>query len=222
MKYTISGEIAQIAQLEFEKGESVWVSKSSLMSYSSGIDWTVKVPGGVGGAVRRSLAGEGLGLVYLESRQSDQYALVSTNAPGHIHVWDLDDGAVVTTRGSFLAAWGENIEITVTVARRAGAALFGGAGLFLQRVSGQGKVLIQGSGDFYRRTLAPGESIFVSTGNVAAFADQVDYDIQGVSGCRRALFGGEGLFVTRLTGPGVVLLQTLKRGWSRPAAASTG
>ncbi|MDQ4076975.1 MAG: AIM24 family protein [Chloroflexota bacterium] len=211
MEYIISGEIAQVVQLQFEEGESAWASRGSIMGYSNGVEWSLRIPGGIGGAMRRSLAGEGLSLTYLEAMQADQYALLAANAPGHVEVWDLADGPIITTRGAFLAAWGQEIDITVTAARRPGAALFGGAGLFLQRVAGRGTVLVHGSGDFYRRSLAAGESVLVSTGNLAAFSDQVDYDIQGVSGIRRALFGGEGLFMTRLTGPGLVLLQTLKR-----------
>lgn len=211
MRYTISGEIAQKVHLEFEEQEAVWAGNGSLMAYSRGIDWSLRVPGGLGGALRRSVAGEGASLSYLQAQEPGQYALLTADAPGHIAVWDLADGPVLTTRGAFLAAWGEAVDITVTVARRAGAAFFGGSGLFLQRISGQGTVLIHGSGDFYERRLAQDESILVSTGNLAAFADSVDYDIQGVGGCRKMLFGGEGLFMTRLTGPGRVLLQTLKR-----------
>lgn len=211
MKYTISGEIAQNVRLEFEPGEAVWASNGALMAYSSGIRWRLRVPSGLSGAIRRSFAGEGISLTYVETDQADQYVLLASNMPGHITTWDLADGPVVATRGSFLAAWGEHLEIDVTIARRAGAALFGGAGLFLQRIAGQGQVLIHGSGDFHERQLAQGEQVLVSTGNLAAFADSIDYDIQGVGGCGKILFSGEGLFMTRLTGPGRVLLQTLKR-----------
>lgn len=211
MRYQISGEIAQNVRLEFEEGETVWSSNGSLMGYSPGVDWSLRVPGGLGGALRRSVAGEGASLSFLQATGDGQYALLAADAPGHIATWQLEDGPVLTTRGSFLAAWGEDVDITVTVARRAGAAFFGGSGLFLQRISGVGTVLIHGSGDFVERRLADGEQILVSTGNLAAFSDRVDYDIQGVGGCRKILFGGEGLFMTRLTGPGRVLLQTLKR-----------
>ncbi len=220
MKYSISGEIAQSVRLDFTPGEYAWVSKGALMAYTSAVQWSLRVPGGAGGAVRRSLSGEGIALTYLETQAEDQHALLAANAPGHLEIWDLEgDGPVTTTRGSFVAAWGKNVDITVTVARRAGAAVFGGAGLFLQTISGVGKALVHGSGDFYERQMAPGEEMLVSTGNLAAFSAKVDYDIRGVGGCRRALFGGEGLFMTNLRGPGRVLLQTLKRNY---AAKSTG
>jgi uncharacterized protein (TIGR00266 family) len=212
MKYTIHGEIAQRARLEFDPGEATWLSKGALMAYSSGITWSPRVPGGLGGAVRRSLAGEGVTLTYAEAQGEGQFALVASNAPGHITEWDLARGPVIATRGSFLAAWGEQVDISVIIARSAGAAFFGGAGLFLQRVSGVGTVLLHGSGDFDRRELAQGEVLLVSTGNLAAFGEGVDYDVQTVGSIGRALFGGEGIFMTRLTGPGTVLLQSLKRG----------
>jgi uncharacterized protein (AIM24 family) len=219
VKYTISGEIAQAVRMEFAPGDFSWASRGSLMAYSAGIQWSLRVPGGLGGAVRRTLAGEGVALTYLETQQPDQYALLAANAPGHIEVWDLEeDGPVTTTRGSFLAAWGQDVDINVTIARRAGAAFFGGAGLFLQEISGVGKVLIHGSGDFYERRLTDGEDILVSTGNLAAFSSRVDYDIRSVGGCRRSIFGGEGFFMTRLVGPGRVLLQTLKRDYGAARA----
>lgn len=220
MKYSLSGEIAQRVRLDFEPNESVWVSKGALMAYSEGIHWEPRVPGGLGGAVRRSLAGEGISLTYVETKYPNQFALLASNSPGHITEWDLSNGPVVATRGSFLAAWGANIDINVIVAQRAGAAVFGGAGLFLQRVSGQGKVLIHGSGDFERHELAQGQKLLVSTGHLAAFSDTIDYNIQSVGSVGKAFFGGEGLFMTSLTGPGVVLLQTLKRGTAVASTAS--
>ncbi len=213
MQYEIRGEIAQHVRLEFEPGEAVWASRGVLMAYSSDLQWSLRVPGGAGGALKRSFSGEGISLTYLQASQANQYALLVSNLPGHIMTWDLEqDGPVLTTRGAFLAAWGSEVDISVAIARRAGAALFGGAGLFLQRLSGSGTVLIHGSGDFHERMLEPQEQMVVSTGNLAAFADRIDYDIQGVGGCARMLFGGEGLFMTRLSGPGRVLLQSLKRG----------
>ncbi len=221
MNHTISGEIAQVARLDFAPGEFAWASKGALMAYSKGITWRLRIPGGMSGAVGRWLAGEGVTLTYMDTNEPDQYALLASHEPGHIAVWDLSQGPIVTTRGAFLAAWGETLNITVTVAKRGGAALFGGAGLFLQRISGNGSVLVHGSGDFNQHQLAEGQEILVSTGNLAAFAGSVDYDIQAVGGCIKTLFGGEGLFVTRMRGPGLVMLQTLKRHTGRAAKAIT-
>lgn len=210
MQHTICGEFAQYARLVFDAGETCWAGKGGIMSYTQGVSWTLRVPGGVAGAARRMLAGEGVALAHLQADRAGATASLASNQPGRIFIWDLADGPVITTRGSFLGAWGD-VDISVTVARRAGAALFGGAGLFLQRISGTGTVLVHGSGDLDDRRLAHGESLTVSTGHLAAFSDSIDYDIQYVGGVRKALFSGEGLFMTKLTGPGRVLLQTLKR-----------
>lgn len=222
MQYTIAGEIAQQVRLDLEPGEPVWASRGSLMSYSADVHWQLRVPGGLGGALRRSLAGEGVSLTFISTESHHQHVRLASSAPGHIADWDLSHGPVITTRGSFLAAWGDPIDIDVIIARRAGAAFFGGAGLFLQRISGRGTALIHGSGDFVIHDLAPQEQIVVSTGHLAAFADTVDYDIQGVRGCRNVLFGGEGLFMTRLTGPGRVLLQSLLRKGTVAMSSSSG
>jgi uncharacterized protein (TIGR00266 family) len=211
MEYSISGELAQVANLTLEKGDTCWASKGALIALDPGLDWTLKVPGGASGAARRMLSGEGIALTFIEASRDGLWAVLAANQPGKIMAWNLDDGPVITTRGSFVAAFGPAIDIDVRVAKRAGAAMFGGAGLFLQRISGTGTVLIHGSGDFIERSLSEGDSVLVSTGSLAAFAESVDYNIQGVAGCRRIFFGGEGLFMTRLTGPGRVLLQSLKR-----------
>jgi len=211
MQYAIHGELAQVANLVLDKGDTSWASKGSIVAMDPGLGWHLKVPGGAGGAARRMMSGEGIALTYLEASADGQRATLAANQPGKMIAWNLDDGPVITTRGSFVAAFGPRIEINVRVAKRAGAAFFGGAGLFLQHISGSGMVLVHGSGDFIERDLTQGEAVLVSTGSLAAFAESVDYDIQGVAGCRRMAFGGEGLFMTRLEGPGRVLLQTLKR-----------
>ena len=139
---------------------------------------------------------------------------LGANAPGHIHEWDLE------TRGAFLAAWGAGLNITVAIARRAGAALFGGAGLVMQRIEGRGTILVHGRGDFRKADLAAGEELHVSTGNLAAFSSTIDYNIESVGSLRKTFFSNKGLFMTRLMGPGTVLLQTLKpRRASRPSAS---
>lgn len=219
MNYLIEGRFAQTVRLQFGAKDQCWASKGALAAYDPGVSWGLRVPGGVGGAARRVLSGEGLTLTLIESDRAGREVVLSSNQPGRILDWDLDSGPVVTTRGSFVGAFGPVVEIDVVVARRAGAALFGGAGIFLQKLSGQGRVFIHGAGDFIEYELEADQSILVSTGNLAAFAASVDYNIERVGGVRRVLFGGEGFFMTRLTGPGRVLLQSLKREAGAKAAS---
>ena len=208
---TIDGVIAQTLRLSMRAGETVWASKGALVGIDDGIEWRLKVPGGAGGALRRGFAGEGLALTLVECNRDGAEVVLGGTQPGKIEAWDLQtDGPLLATRGAFLAGVGD-VDIDVTIARRAGAAFFGGAGLFLQRLSGTGRVFIHACGDFLERRLDRGETLAVSTGNLAAFAADLDYRIRGVGGCRKILFGGEGLFMTELEGPGRVLMQSLKR-----------
>lgn len=205
----IDGVIAQTLRLSLVAGQSLWCSRGSLLAYSDNVDWTLRVPGGAGKAFGRMMTGEGLALTHVTATGEAEIVLAA-NQPGRLVTWDLSRGPITCTSGSFVAALGE-VDIDVTMARSAGAALFGGAGLFLQKLSGTGVVVVYGAGDFIEKQLAPGEKIMVSTGNLAVFSSEVGYGVRGVGGCRKMLFGGEGLFMTELTGPGWVMLQSLKK-----------
>jgi uncharacterized protein (AIM24 family) len=209
--YTLHGEIAQTVQLTLGAGQSVWAHKGAIVALEDGIDWQLKVPGEV---VSRLLSGEGVAMTWLTCHRPGASVVLGANQTGKIAVWDLSWGPVTCTSGSFVCALGD-VQIEVTVARRFGAALFGGAGLLLQKLSGRGLVFIHGAGDFIYRDLGPGEHLTISTGNLAAFGSGTDYDIVGVGGCLKILFGHEGIFMTRMTGPGRVLLQTQKRMLAR-------
>src|SRR5665811_531644 len=89
MRYSISGDIAQTVRLEPEPEETVWVSKRSLIAYSRGVEWTLKVPGGLEGAVRRTFAGEGVALTHLTVTGSGEHAVIGANSPGHVQVLSL-------------------------------------------------------------------------------------------------------------------------------------
>lgn len=206
----ISGEIAQLITLTLRAGQSIWCSRGSLMAYNEFVSWQLKIPGGAGKAVSRMLAGEGASLTYVTALQDGARVTLSANQPGKLATWDLSRGPIVCTSGSFVAAVGD-VGIDVTMARSAGAMFFGGAGLFMQKLSGTGVAIVHGAGDFMEVALQPGEKILVSTGNLALFSAGVNYSVRGVGGCLKSLYGGEGLFMTELTGPGWVMLQSLKK-----------
>jgi len=207
---SVDGTIAQFVTLQLKRDQVIWASNGSLMSYNDRVDWQLKVPGGVGKAVSRMMSGEGVALTRIRAKGPGGEVVLTNNSPGRLLTWDLDRGGIVCTSGAFVAALGD-VNIDVTMARKAGAAFFGGAGLFLQKLSGTGIAIVHGAGDFHVRELKPGQKLLVSTGNLAAFSAGIDYDIRGVGGCRKMLFGGEGLFMTELTGPGWVMLQSLKK-----------
>lgn len=130
--------------------------------------------------------------------------------PGKVLATDLDDwgGTVICQKDSFLCA-ARGIDVSVAFSRRIGAGFFGGEGFILQRLVGDGLAFIHASGTLHSIELAAGEHLRVDTGCLVAMQQSVTYDIQMVPGIKTALFGGEGLFFARLTGPGRVVLQTL-------------
>lgn len=206
---SVDGVISQVLRLELNKGQQLWVSRGGLLAYQ-GVKWQLKVPGGAGKAVGRMMSGESASLVRVTAERDGAPVVVSSNQPGKLATWDLSKGPIVCTSGSFVAALGD-VDINVTMARSAAAMAFGGAGLFLQKLSGTGIAVVHGAGDFVPVQLAEGEKILVSTGNLAVFSGGVDYGVRGTGGCLKSLFGGEGLFMTELTGPGWVMLQSLKK-----------
>ncbi len=117
-------------------------------------------------------------------------------------------GRFLCQKDSFLCA-ARGIEIELAFTKKIGAGLFGGEGFILQRLEGDGMAFVHAGGTIIERDLAAGETIRVDTGCLAAFAATVDYDIQFIGGFKNALFGGEGLFMASLTGPGKVYLQSL-------------
>ncbi len=117
-------------------------------------------------------------------------------------------GSILCQKDSFLCA-AQGIEIEIALTKRIGAGVFGGEGFILQRLEGDGVAIMHAGGTVIEKDLADRETLRVDTGCLVAFSTSVDYDIQFIGGFRNALFGGEGLFLARLTGPGKVYLQSL-------------
>ncbi len=130
--------------------------------------------------------------------------------PGKIIPVDLKNygGEIMCQKDSFLCA-ARGTEISVGFQKRLGAGFFGGEGFILQRLQGDGLAFLHAGGAIISHQLQPGEVLRVDTGCVVAFQPSVNFDIQFVGGFKNALFGGEGLFLATLTGPGHVMLQTL-------------
>lgn len=100
------------------------------------------------------------------------------------------------------------VELKITFSRSFSSGLFAGEGFILEKLSGTGTAFLEVDGDVVEKELQPGEIIKVDTGNVVAFQNGVSYEIETVRGFKNILFGGEGLFLTKLTGPGKIILQT--------------
>lgn len=157
------------------------------------------------GAGKRLLAGESIFFTHYEGEGEVGFA---GDFPGRILAIGLQGQTILAQRDAFIAAVGD-IDISIALQKRIGGALFGGEGFILEKISGDGVVFIHAGGDLFSFELQDGETMSVDTGSVVAWDDSVSYDVQTVGSIRSALFGGEGVFLTALTGPGQIIVQTM-------------
>ena len=192
-----------------DKGESVYTQSGGMAWMDNGITMNTNIKGGLMKGIGRMFSGESLFMATYTSSLPNQEIVFASTFPGKIIELDLVPGQDwICQKSSFLV--GEpGVNLSVEWTRRVSAGLFGGEGFILQRLSGHGKVFLEVAGSVVKRELKPGEVIKVDTGNVVGFDRQVKYEIETVKGFKNIFFGGEGLFLTKLTGPGTVYLQTL-------------
>jgi uncharacterized protein (AIM24 family) len=115
---------------------------------------------------------------------------------------------VIAQKDAFMCAE-KSVEIAIHFRKRLGAGFFGGEGFIMQKLTGPGMTFVELDGEIVEQTLAPNQTLLVDTGYVAMFEPSVDFDIEMVRGIKNVFFGGEGLFLARLRGPGRVWLQTM-------------
>jgi len=212
LDYKIIGDDLQLVEVELDPGEGVRAEAGTMTYMEDGIEMQTGMEGGLFSGFKRIVTGESFFITtFLNTdQQRKRHVAFAAPYPGKIVAFDLDqfNGQVLCQRDSFLcAARGTEIEVAFT--KRLGAGFFGGEGFILQKLSGNGMVFVHAGGTVVEKDLAAGETLRVDTGCLVAFAMTVDYDIQFVGGFKNALFGGEGLFFAKMTGPGKVYLQSL-------------
>lgn len=209
MKYSITGDNLQVANLEIAPGEIIYGEAGSMAYMSGNVSMEAKMKGGFMKGFKRKLTGESFFMTHFEAQGGTGLVGFAGNVPGKIMAIDLRDGKEwILQKDSFLCAEDE-VDLDITFQRRLGATFFGGEGFILQRCQGGGTMFMHAAGDLVEFNLQPGQAMKVSTAHCVGWESSVDYDIQGVGGIKTALFGGEGLFVTSLRGPGRVVLQSL-------------
>ena len=160
------------------------------------------------GALRRTITGESLFLTYFRANGAGEVGFAGSY-PGRIQAFDLAAGqSILAQRDAFLFAQ-PTVQFSIAWVKKLGAGFFGGEGFILEKLTGPGTVFIHAGGDFIEFTLAAGETLHIDAGNIVAFDETVNYDIQFVGGIKTALFGGEGLFLATITGPGRVIVQSM-------------
>ena len=209
MKCDVFGNDLPGVSITLDQGESVYTQSGGMAWMDEQIKMLTNLKGGLMKGIGRMFSGESLFMATYTATAPNQEIVFASTFPGQILEFDLHKGEEwICQKSSFLV--GEpSIHLNVEWTKKFSAGLFGGEGFILQRISGEGKVFLEAAGSVVKRELAAGEVIKVDTGNVVAFNRSVRYEIETVKGFKNIFFGGEGLFLTKLTGPGTVYLQTL-------------
>jgi uncharacterized protein (TIGR00266 family) len=213
LDYTIQGDNLQVARVKLKAGQEIYAEAGKMLYKTPSIQWETRMQGEslgqkIWGAVKRKLMGESLFMTYFRALSDGEVGFAGSY-PGRIQSFDLAAGqSVLVQRDSFLFAQ-TSVQLNLALVKKLGAGFFGGEGFILEKLTGPGAVFIHGGGDFVEFTLRPGEVLQIDTGCIVAFDDGVNYDIQFVGGIKTAIFGGEGLFLATMTGPGRVIVQSM-------------
>jgi len=213
LDYTIQGDNLQVVRIRLKPGQEIYAEAGKMVYKTTNVSWETRMSGStigqkILGALKRTVMGESIFLTYFRSTGDGEVGFAG-NYPGRLSMFDLEPGrSVLAQRDSFIVAE-TSVQLSVALVKRLGAGFFGGEGFILEKLTGPGKVFIHGGGDFVEFSLNMGETLQVNTGCVVAFDESVAYDIQMVGGIKSAIFGGEGLFLATLTGPGRVIIQSM-------------
>lgn len=213
LDYTIQGDNLQVARVRLKAGQEVYAEAGKMVYKTPAIQWETRMSGEtlgakIWGAVKRKLMGESLFMTYFLATADGEVGFAGSY-PGRIQVFELAAGqGVLVQRDSFLFAQ-PTVQLNIALVKKLGVGFFGGEGFILEKLTGPGTVFIHGGGDFVEFSLKPGEVLQVDTGCIVAFDESVGYDIQMVGGIKTAIFGGEGLFLATMTGPGRVIIQSM-------------
>jgi uncharacterized protein (TIGR00266 family) len=219
--YEIKGAEMQFVEVELDPGEAAIGEAGSLMFMDAGIGMDTvfgdgsKNQGGLFGkllgAGKRLVTGESLfTTVYTNQASGKQRVAFAAPYPGKILPMDLKQlgGTLICQKDAFLAA-ARGVALGIAFQRKLSVGFFGGEGFIMQKLDGDGLAFVHAGGTVVKRELAAGRTLLVDTGCVVAYTQDINFEIQYVGKIKTALFGGEGLFFAKITGPGTVWLQSL-------------
>ena len=213
MRYQIIGQTVPVVEVELNRGETVYTQSGGMTYQSDGIEMKTNARGGVMKSLGRMFSGESIFMANYTAQVDGAKVAFATTVPGNIIPVNLSEmpNGITVQKGSFLCAE-DSIETSVTFSKRFSAGLVGGEGFILQKAQGKGMIFLEVDGDPIEMNLMPGEVLKVDTGNVVAFEPSISYEVETKKGLGNIFLGGEGLFLTRLVGPGKVILQSQNFG----------
>ena len=208
MTYEIQGNDMPVVVCRLNAGESMITERGSMAWMSPNMNMKTS-SGGLGKALGRLLSSESLFRNIYTAENGPGMIAFASSFPGSILALEVTpEKPIIAQKSAFLAST-EGVELSVFLQKKIGAAVFGGEGFIMQKISGRGIVFLEIDGSAITYDLVQGQQLIVDTGNLAMVEGTCSIDIQQVKGVKNVLFGGEGLFNTIVTGPGKVTLQTM-------------
>lgn len=209
MDYKIIGQTVPVVETTLKRGETMYTQSGGMAYQSEGIEMKSNARGGIMKGIGRMFSGESMFMANYTAQKDDAVIAFASTVPGNIVSLDLSSlpGGMIIQKGSFLCAE-DSVHTSITFTKKFSAGFFGGEGFILQKAEGSGMLFLEVAGDVIEKELAAGEVIKVDTGNVVGFESSVNYEVETVKGLGNIVLGGEGLFLTKLTGPGKILLQS--------------
>ena len=209
MKTEIIGENLPVLVCKLQRGEEIFTETGGMSWMSQGIKMKTNTNGGLMKGLGRALAGESIFMNVFTSEADEAEIAFASAFPGKILEFDLRDGEkIIAQKRAFLCAE-KSVQMSMHFRKKIGAGFFGGEGFIMQKLTGPGKAFLEIDGSVVKKELAAGEVLEVDNGYVAAMTEGVDLDIKLVKGLKNIVFGGEGVFLTTLKGPGTVWLQSM-------------
>ena len=208
MDYRILGETLPGVEIRLMTGEAMYTQSGGMAWMSEGLTLDSNIKGGLMKGIGRMFTGESLFMATYTAARPDCIIAFASTVPGRILPVDMSRTSLICQKGAFLCAQPTG-EVSTVFTKKISAGFFGGEGFILQQLKGSGMAFLEVDGDVVEKTLAPGEVMKVDTGNVFAFEPTVSYEIETIKGVKNMLFGGEGLFLTRLTGHGKIYMQPM-------------
>lgn len=209
MKAEVTGDFLPVVTCKLEKGEQIYTESGGMSWMTPNVKMETNTNGGLMKGIGRAFSGESIFMnTYTAEKDGEEIAFASS-LPGEILEFDLQPGeTIIAQKKAFLCAE-KSVDMKMHFRKKLGAGLFGGEGFIMQKLTGPGKAFLEIDGNIVKKELQPGEVLKVDNGYVAAMTEQVSLEIERVKGVKNILFGGEGLFLTTVKGPGIVWLQTM-------------
>lgn len=212
MRYEIIGKTVPAVEFTLNRGESIYSQRGGMTWQTDGINMKTNARGGVMKSIGRMFTGESIFMNTYTANVDGAKVAFATTVPGDIVSVNVgENNGFTVQKSSFLCAE-PGVDMSIAFTKKFSAGLFGGEGFVLQKAKGNGMLFLEVDGDPVERILAPGEVLKVDTGNVVGFESTVSYEIETVKGLGNIFLGGEGLFLTKLVGPGRVIIQSQNFG----------